>query len=168
MVEMVFALVFIVLPLMFGIVDFSRALYAYHFTAYAAREATRWASVRGAACSAPITPCPVAQADVANYVMGGNGLNGFVPAGMNWHSASKCTGLATVGCLAVTATWLGTDPANLGAGDCTSGGTVPTNSPGCIVQVKVTYRFGFSMPLLGTETNNSITMSSTSQMVISQ
>ena len=36
----------IILFIMLGIVDFGRAMYAYHFVASAARAATRWASVR--------------------------------------------------------------------------------------------------------------------------
>lgn len=38
------AVLFVIL---FGIIDFGRALYTYHFVANAAREATRWASVNG-------------------------------------------------------------------------------------------------------------------------
>jgi Flp pilus assembly protein TadG len=43
----------IILPVMlilfFGVVDMGRALYAYSFVSYVAREATRWASVRSLA-----------------------------------------------------------------------------------------------------------------------
>ena len=40
-----FAFVFMLLVTMvLGIMDFSRALYAYHFVAGAARQATRWAA----------------------------------------------------------------------------------------------------------------------------
>ena len=43
-----FALVLIVLMvMMFGIIDFARALYTYHFVANVAREGTRYAIVRG-------------------------------------------------------------------------------------------------------------------------
>ena len=45
--EFAFVLILILFPLMFGIIDFSRALYAYHWVSYAAREGSRWASVRG-------------------------------------------------------------------------------------------------------------------------
>src|SRR5262249_53550139 len=36
----------ILLTILFAIIDFGRALYTYHFVSNAAREATRWASVR--------------------------------------------------------------------------------------------------------------------------
>jgi Flp pilus assembly protein TadG len=52
--EMAFILPLIILPLIFGALDFSRAMYAYHFVAYAAREASRWASVRGSTCAAQV------------------------------------------------------------------------------------------------------------------
>src|SRR5690348_7145449 len=66
-----FALVFMLLmTMMLGIVNFGRALYAYHFVSNAARSATRWAAVNGntctndGSCTAPIscgsgtcTPC---------------------------------------------------------------------------------------------------------------
>ena len=46
-----YALVFMFfMSMVLGIVDFSRALYTYHFLSNAAREATRWAAVRGATC----------------------------------------------------------------------------------------------------------------------
>src|SRR4051794_4143568 len=46
MVEFAFATT-ILFALVFGIIQISMALYSYHFTADAAREATRWAIVRG-------------------------------------------------------------------------------------------------------------------------
>ena len=49
-----FGLIAIVLfTLIFGIVDFGRALFAYHYVANTAREATRMASVRGNDCQLP-------------------------------------------------------------------------------------------------------------------
>lgn len=47
----------------FGIMDFGRALYNYHFVSHAAREATRYAIVHGADSIAPAT-----AADIAQYV----------------------------------------------------------------------------------------------------
>ena len=38
--EFAFVIVLILFPLIFGIIDFSRALYAYHWVSYAAREGT--------------------------------------------------------------------------------------------------------------------------------
>ena len=41
----------ILIPILFGIVQLSIGLYCYHYAADAAREATRWAIVRGANCT---------------------------------------------------------------------------------------------------------------------
>ena len=55
-----YAIVFMVfMTMLLGIADFSRALYAYHFVSSAAREATRYAIVRGCTPVVP-TDCPTA------------------------------------------------------------------------------------------------------------
>src|SRR5580704_18577820 len=47
-----YAIVFMFfISMLLGIVDFSRALYTYHFLSEAAREATRYASVRRSTCN---------------------------------------------------------------------------------------------------------------------
>ncbi|HVA01848.1 MAG TPA: TadE family protein [Terriglobia bacterium] len=45
----------------FGVMDFGRALYSYHFVSHAAREATRYAIVHGAQSSDPATANEIAQ-----------------------------------------------------------------------------------------------------------
>src|SRR5258708_7904330 len=46
-----YAVVFLLLMTMIlGMVDFSRAIYVYHFISNQARDATRYASVRGSTC----------------------------------------------------------------------------------------------------------------------
>ncbi len=47
----------------FGVMDFGRALYSYHFVSHAAREATRYAIVHGSQ-----SPDPASAADIAAYV----------------------------------------------------------------------------------------------------
>lgn len=47
----------------FGVMDFGRALYAYHFVSNAACEATRYAIVRGSSSTQPVT-----AADIESYV----------------------------------------------------------------------------------------------------
>jgi len=135
-----------VLPLlammMFGVTDFGRALYTYHFVSNAAREATRWASVRGSQCTAWPQACPAIQADVQNYVAG------IAPPGID---PSPQT-------LGVTAAWMpppGKPASCIGA----------ANNPGCAVQVQVTYNFKFILPFLPKSTYS---MQSTSEMIISQ
>jgi Flp pilus assembly protein TadG len=143
-----FALTFIVLMLMlFGIVEFSRALYTYHFVSYAAREATRWASVNGATCNsdsscngtAPMNNGPASPTDIQNYV-----TTYLIPPGID--SANVTT----------TTTWTaptGSPP------DCAT----TQNDPGCTIEVTVSYPFSFVAPIVSTAT---VTMSSTSEMVI--
>src|ERR1019366_8478508 len=49
-----YAVVFsLLITMLLGIADFSRALYSFHFVSNAAREATRYAAVRGSTCGAP-------------------------------------------------------------------------------------------------------------------
>jgi Flp pilus assembly protein TadG len=52
--------------LIVGIIDFGRALYTYQFVSNAARIATRYASVRGATCSA--SGCPATASSIQTYV----------------------------------------------------------------------------------------------------
>jgi len=47
----------------FGVMDFGRALYTYHFVSNAACEATRYAIVRGSSSTQPVT-----STDIENYV----------------------------------------------------------------------------------------------------
>src|SRR5690348_3257047 len=59
-----FGLVIVVFfMLVFGVMDFGRALYAYHFVSNAACEATRYAMVRGSTSTDPAT-----AADIESYV----------------------------------------------------------------------------------------------------
>lgn len=53
------------LMITFGTIDFGRAVFAYNFVSYAAREATRYAMVRGSSSSSPAT-----NAGINSYVTG--------------------------------------------------------------------------------------------------
>jgi Flp pilus assembly protein TadG len=135
--EMAFSLT-ILLALVFGVFEISEALYTYHILSDAAREGTRYAIVRGSACSV-ITPCPATAANIQSYLQG-LGLPGINPNLMT-----------------VTTTW----PSR---GSACTPSTNPCNNPGNLVQVTVTYRFPLSIPFV---TASTVTMSSTSEMVIS-
>jgi Flp pilus assembly protein TadG len=52
----------------FGIIDCSRALYSYHTVSHLAREATRYAIVRGSSCTSWASACPASSTDIQNYV----------------------------------------------------------------------------------------------------
>ncbi|HUI41298.1 MAG TPA: TadE/TadG family type IV pilus assembly protein [Terriglobia bacterium] len=133
-----FALVMLTLfTLVFGVMGFGQALYAYHFVAHAAREGARYAIVRGSACNTFATACPASSTDVQNYV------KGIAPAGIDTTPAN----------FIVTTTWPG-------SGDCAG-----SNNPGCPVNVQLQYKFQFAVPLLS---SSKLTMTSASQMVISQ
>lgn len=160
--------VMIFFTMLFGIIDFGRALYAYHFVSNAARTASRWAAVNGSACgndgscTAPVScssgscssctgACAAAgSTDVQNYV-----TMLAIPAGIDT-SATNCGGSP---CLSTTATWQAPQWTDASATPCTA----PLNSPGCEVEVQVSYNFDFLVPFVHSGT---VTMSSTSQMII--
>jgi Flp pilus assembly protein TadG len=132
-----FALVFMVfMSLFLGIVDFSRALYTYHFLSNASREATRWAAVRGATCvNDGSCTAAASPSDIQTYV------TNITPPGVN--SAQLTT----------TPSWPGT------GATCPGGG----NNPGCPVEVQVSYPFTFIVPFISTAP---LTLSSSSEMTI--
>jgi Flp pilus assembly protein TadG len=148
LVEFAIAMV-ITLVLMFAMIDFARALYSFHFISEAAREGTRFASVRGADCSASAGPCPAQPADIVTFVQQ------LVPQGID---STQVT---------ITPNW--PNPNNLPM--C---GNPPQDYPGCTVQVTVAYNFNFIFPFNFYNlppisfAASTITMSSTSQMVISR
>jgi Flp pilus assembly protein TadG len=125
--------------MVFGIIDFGRALYCYHFVSNAAREATRWASVRGSDCKDYPT-CNAGQPEISDYV------GSIAPTGID---TSRLT---------VNAMW---PPHSNNPSIC----LVSEKHPGCPVQVQVNYQFRFVLPFLP---SSGITMTSTSEMIISQ
>ncbi len=141
------------LLLIFGIVDFGRALYTYHLVDNAARLGARFAMVRGAKCAhtaggADPWPCPITPPD------GAGEIQTYV------QQQSIVLGL---GKITVVPSWTGQDTSGNPYPGCVQDGTY--NEPGCPVTVTVTYTFQFLAPLVSTA---SIAMKSTSQMVISQ
>jgi Flp pilus assembly protein TadG len=128
------------LTVLFAIIDFGRALYTYHFVSNAAREASRWASVRGFTCTGLSGGCPAGDPDVQTYVSNVSGM-GLDPTKITATTSWPITSFSSPTC--------GTQ----------------INNPGCVVQVQVTYSYNFFFPFLPT---SPITMQSTSQMVISQ
>jgi Flp pilus assembly protein TadG len=64
----------------FGVMDFGRAIYTYHFVSNAACDATRYAMVRGSNSTNPVT-----AADVENYV------KSIAPQGINPNSLTVST-----------------------------------------------------------------------------
>lgn len=136
--------VVLLLVMVFGVVDFGRALYTYHFLSNAAREATRWASVNGATCGSDGS-CPggpASQSTLNTYIQN------IVPPGVD---PSKVTVAQACGVE--------------GWGKCSaSPATCILDEPGCDVQVQLSYNFNFLVPLVH---NGSIAMSSSSEQIIS-
>ncbi len=144
----------VLFTILFGIIELSLSMYAYHFVTSAAQAGARYAIVRGAdwslACSTSAPPkftvsysCNAAASDVSNYVQS------LATAGID---PSKIT---------VTTTWPGTTP------DCTKNCTACTtaNSQGCIVKVNVSYAFGLVYKIIP---GAAMLFSGTSQKVIQQ
>ncbi|HLJ79694.1 MAG TPA: TadE/TadG family type IV pilus assembly protein [Acidobacteriaceae bacterium] len=138
----------VLLTVLLGIMYVCLALYQYHFVSEAAREASRYAMVRGAICSSA-TPnqsnCNATSDEIQTWTRGIS-FPGIDP--------SQVT---------VTTTWLkatssGTPPSTTWSA-CTSG---TCNEPGSMVRVVVSYPV--SLPWA----NSPITVSSASEVVISQ
>lgn len=135
----------ILLTAVLGLMQGFLALYGYHYVSYAAREASRYALVRGSSChldSATMPNCGVTSDELQTYIQG---------LGFPGIDSSKVT---------VTANWsapTATTP--------TSWASCTCNDPGDMVSVKVNYAFPFNIPFASSTTVN---MSSTSSMVISQ
>ena len=168
-VEFALVLTLILGPLLFGVMDMSRALFAYHFVSEAAREACRYAVVRGStwtskgACATTTAyECDATAANVTSFV------KATVPQGIPITgtpvTATSCPAAAPTiaGTLSVCTAWPGTNP---GTGTCSS--TSPGNNPGCYVEVQVQYLFKFTLPFISKELTT-INLQSTSEMVIQQ
>jgi len=155
-------IIMLLLTILFGIMGFGHALYAYHFVNHVAKEAARWAATNGSACNNDnscngagyMNNGPATAANISAYVQG------LIPQGI------------VAGNVATNASW----PTNANSpAYCITGNTnfIATNYPGCTVQVQVAYAFNFIFPLLPTSstttapcTQPGLCMSSTSEMVI--
>lgn len=137
----------IFLPLLFGAIQFSLVFYTYHDVTDAARQAVRWAAVRGAT-SCTNTPglydCKATSDEIQSFVRG-LGYPGLVASNIN-----------------VSTNWLTASSTPTSWSACSSS---PCNAPGNQVQVTVTYSYPISIPYWKS-TNFNIT--STSAMVIAQ
>lgn len=127
----------LLLTCIFGIMVCSMALYADHFVTDAAKEATRYAMVRGSSwggtsCSTYASySCVASTSNVTSFV------DSLAPPGISTSGIS------------VTTTWPGTDPTGQ-ACDTAAG----SNSPACVVNVQVQYSFKFLLPFVKFSTIN--------------
>ncbi len=138
----------VLFAMLFGICQMSLAMYVYHFTSDAARQATRYAIVRGST-SCTNTPnlsnCDATTTQITSYVQG-LGYPGITSSKISvstaWYTASSTT----------PTTWSA----------CSTG---ICNTPGNLVKIAVSYPMTFQIPF---SSNLALNLSSTSQMVISQ
>lgn len=154
----------ILMALLIGLLQITLAVYSYHYVSEAAREATRWAIVRGSACTG-FTHCNAANSDIQTYAQS-LGYPGITAAHLTTHTWWY------------TATYDTTVTPNTiaGAGGLTQCGTEDTPSAGCNqpgnqvkVQVSYTYSMGAFNLLFGKIIpSRTINITSTSAMVISQ
>ncbi len=129
----------LLLTFFFGIMEFGRMLYAYDSVCDLARLGTRYAIVRGSACTSWETECPASAADIQAYVKS-------LPVALDPSAIN------------VTVDW---------CSDLNWGATCPNgnNNPGSVVKVSVTYNFTSVLPFL---LPGALHLKSSSQMVISQ
>ena len=143
--------IFLLLTLMFGIIEGSLAIYSYHFISNAAREGTRYAIVRGTdfttACTSTVySGCFVTAAQVETYV-----------TNLSFPGIDTTKLVVAVQCATTVGGTFGAFP-----GACDSAGNV----------VQVTVSYPYSIPIAGVAGSCTAPvkycLTSTSEMVISQ
>jgi Flp pilus assembly protein TadG len=127
----------VLLALVFGIIDFGRAMYTYAFVAQLARQGARWSMVRGSQCTL-LDHCNATPSEVQSYVQ------------------NLSEGMTDPNSIVVNTTWPSCPLGRSG------------KAPGCVVMVNVTYPFQFLLPFMPSAHFPTLSMSSTSQVVISQ
>jgi Flp pilus assembly protein TadG len=129
----------ILLTFLFGIMETGLALFAYHFISHAARETTRYATVRGNSCTSFASACPATQNDIKIYATT-LGYSGITTSDVAVSYSAYPTGV-------------------------TCAPSATCNNPGNLVTVTITYNFPFNVPFVPART---FAMTSSSSMVISQ
>ena len=168
-------IVIVFLVILFGIGGFSHMLYVYHYVNHAAKEAARYASVRGSTCTADADggSCqvsnsasgisgPTTSTDVQTYV------TNMVFAGVDSSKLVVPTTNSSLLCGVSDKTKC--SPA-IDSDICNS--TAAVNAPGCSVRVTVAYSYNFIFPLLPGSTTTTapctsagFCLKSTAEMII--
>lgn len=126
--------------IVFGVLSLCFAFYSYNVVSESAREATRYAIVRGSACNS-FADCNITAAQLQTHIKG-LGFPGINPSN-----------------LTSTTTWA----AYPAGGTCQP--SASCNNPGNQVTVTVTYNFRLAIPFV---TIRTLGMTNTAAMVISQ
>ena len=129
--------------MLIGIMQLAMVVYYYHTINEVAREATRWASVRGSgSCATPqtVTNCNANATTIKDHVSG--------------------LGFAQIASSDVTVAWCNAPVGGIVDNTCSQ-----TNAPGNLVKITVTSSKPLVLPMINSFTMN---MTSTSKMLISQ
>jgi Flp pilus assembly protein TadG len=165
-------IVIIFLSLIFGIGGFGHALFVYHFVNGAAKEATRYAAVRGRTC------LDDSSCTAANSTSGAAGPTKDNLSDLTAYVASLTPQSIDSSKVIVTPNWLAPagSPTVCTSAITGSGGTSVgpySDYQGCTVQVQVSYPYSFYFPMLPATTTTTapcidpgFCLSSTSEMVI--
>jgi Flp pilus assembly protein TadG len=137
----------LLMMLVFGVIDCSRALYTYHFVSCAAQQGARYAIVRGedwplSCATATSYSCQASVANIKTYVQ------------------SLATPGITAANITVTPTWP-QQTVNGAATGCNS--TATQAKEGCLMKLQVSYTYHFFLPYLPT---GGIPMTATSEQAI--
>jgi Flp pilus assembly protein TadG len=143
----------ILIPVLFGIIQLTFALYCYHYAADAAREATRFAVVRGGNCHQYMNDAYCSPTDGGQNGATSNDIAQFVKTLGYPYSASASTSVQ----------WCTTDGST--PATWTSCSTTQNNGVGNQVRVTVTYAYPLVVPFMGSQ---SLNMGSVSSMTIVQ
>jgi len=171
LVEMALVSAFVLLPALFGIIEFSYGLYTYNWVNMVSRQATRYAVVRGA-------PSCEIQAGFQNCDLGPDSATNASTATAlrNYVASFAYPGIYTDSShLTVSTTWL-SPTVTSGAGGysktswttpCTTSAanTPKCNTPGYAVRVSIQYNFPLAIPYWRSLT---LPFTATSQMVINE
>lgn len=152
LVEMAIATMALI-PVLLGVVELSFGLYCFHYAADAAREATRFAVVRGANCNGSFGKAYCSPTDGGSNGATSNDIAQYVK-GLGFPFSSAVT---------TTTQWCiksGGKPASW-----TSCSTTQNNAINNQVQVTVTYNYPLAIPFV---TNRTVSLTSASSMTIVQ
>ena len=140
----------IFLAVTFGIMILCMSLFTYEYVDFAAREAVRWAAVRGSDCSLNSTTMPDCNAS-------GDQITAYVQS-LKYPIVNPAN-------VKVNSVWLKPNASPPTAWTACTSSDSTCNAPGDAVKVTVSYQYNFDIPFAG---NHPLNLSSTAQMVISQ
>ena len=154
----------------FGIIEMCLALYVYNYVAEAAREATRYAVIRGSSSCQVNTSFPNCN---LNPLTSGSPAAGYTTTSplqtyiqsLGFPYSSGLTATATWYTPSVDAKGSTTWPAANSCAGTVDGSGNPCNQPGNAVKVTVSYAFPLAIPFWGYQT---LTVHSSSEMMISE